>query len=182
MTQGDQCEQLNLGQHPERSKWWVCVEWQKTTKKIKKLCYRKGGKSRCLISISNMLDFFLRWERLKHVKYSWERASREVKVEDQGLTCKGMVAVGDTGCEAHWSEAHVHAIRMEMRVLTTRNNVIWFSYWEGSSRGIIPRFNWVGVWLKYGYISEQNYYFTNSVKGMLRGGKVFSPSAPCRLI
>ena len=33
--------------------------------------------------------------------YLWERASREAKVEDQGLTCKGMVAVGDTGCEAH---------------------------------------------------------------------------------
>ena len=39
--------------------------------------------------------------RINHVKYSWEGASREVKVKDQGLTCKGVVAVGDKECEGH---------------------------------------------------------------------------------
>ena len=45
--------------------------------------------------------FFFKMRRIKHVKYSWEGASREVKVKDQGLTCKGVVAVGDKECEGH---------------------------------------------------------------------------------
>lgn len=141
MTQGDQCEQLNLGQHPERSKVTsVCGVTEDYKENFQKAVLQKRRKEQVFnIHQQHVRFFFLRWERLKHVRYSWERASREAKVEDQGLTCKGMVAVGDTGCEAHWSEAHVRAIRMEMRGSQQETTWFGFSYWEGSSRGIISR-------------------------------------------